>query len=69
MKAAVALVLFAAAAAALGLAAPAYDWAGGLRFASEMLLYLAIAELWNLLAGIDHAYKVRDGVVPFARED
>ena len=51
MKAAIALVVFAALAAAAGLLAPVYDWAGGLRFASEMFLYLALAQMWNLLAG------------------
>jgi branched-chain amino acid transport system permease protein len=51
MKAAVALILYGAIAAAAGALAPIYDWAGGLRFVSEMLLYLALAELWNLLAG------------------
>lgn len=51
MKAAIALILYTAVAAAAGLVAPSYDWAGALRFASEMFLYLAMAELWNLLAG------------------
>jgi branched-chain amino acid transport system permease protein len=51
MKAAIALIVFAALAAAAGLVAPIYDWAGGLRFASEMFLYLAMAQMWNLLAG------------------
>jgi branched-chain amino acid transport system permease protein len=51
MKAALALIVYAAAAAAAGLLAPVYDWAGGLRFASEIFLYLAMAEMWNLLAG------------------
>ena len=51
MKAAIALVVFAALAAAAGILAPIYDWAGGLRFATEMFLYLAMAQMWNLLAG------------------
>ena len=51
MKAAIALIVFAALAAAAGMVAPVYDWAGGLRFASEMFLYLAMAQMWNLLAG------------------
>lgn len=51
MKAALALLAFAALAAAAGVLAPIYDWAGGLRFASEMFLYLAMAQMWNLLAG------------------
>ncbi len=51
MKAAIALLVFAALAAAAGILAPIYDWAGGLRFASEMFLYLAMAQMWNLLAG------------------
>ncbi len=51
MKAVIALVAYAALAAAAGLVAPIYDWAGALRFMSEMFLYLAMAELWNLLAG------------------
>ncbi len=51
MKAAIALIVFAAVAAVVGLLAPIYDWAGGLRFASEMFLYLAMAQMWNLLAG------------------
>ncbi|HEY5210007.1 MAG TPA: branched-chain amino acid ABC transporter permease [Stellaceae bacterium] len=51
MKALIALLVCAAIAAAAGLLAPVYDWAGGLRFASEMFLYLAMAQMWNLLAG------------------
>jgi branched-chain amino acid transport system permease protein len=51
MKAAIALLAFTALAAAAGVVAPIYDWAGGLRFASEMFLYLAMAQMWNLLAG------------------
>lgn len=51
MKLVIALLVFAAIAAAAGLLAPVYDWAGGLRFASEMFLYLAMAQMWNLLAG------------------
>jgi branched-chain amino acid transport system permease protein len=51
MKAAIALVAFAALCAAAGLIAPHYDAVGGIRFVTQMFLYLALAEMWNLLAG------------------
>jgi branched-chain amino acid transport system permease protein len=51
MRAVIALIVFAALTAGAGLLAPVYDWGGGLRFASEIFLYLAMAEMWNLLAG------------------
>ncbi|MGH6990624.1 MAG: branched-chain amino acid ABC transporter permease [Stellaceae bacterium] len=51
MKATIALLLFVAICAAAGLIAPMYGAVGGIRFVTQMFLYLAIAEMWNLLAG------------------
>jgi branched-chain amino acid transport system permease protein len=51
MKAAIALVLFIAACVAAGFIAPIYGAVGGVRFVTQMFLYLALAEMWNLLAG------------------
>jgi branched-chain amino acid transport system permease protein len=51
MKATIALVLFIAVCAAAGLIAPIYGAVGGIRFVTQMFLYLALAEMWNLLAG------------------
>jgi branched-chain amino acid transport system permease protein len=47
----VVLVLLVVLAALLGAAGQASGSQGMLRFASEVLLYLAMAEMWNLLAG------------------
>jgi branched-chain amino acid transport system permease protein len=51
MKAAAILVGVILIAAAAGLIAPHCEAEGALRFVSEMFLYLAMAQMWNLLAG------------------
>jgi len=51
MKGVAFLVAFAALAGAAGVIAPMYEAEGALRFVSEMFIYLAMAQLWNLLAG------------------